>query len=363
MKRVVYYISDVGWGHAARSSVLISELAADPGGVEVVVRNLSALTLLRTLLSRPLEEGRVVLAPPDEAQDPLWPGLYPFSRAEVKRALLSWLGGYGRRVREEVSFLRRMAPDLVVSDIVPQAFEAAHSLGIPCVAVTNINWWDEYTHILGDVPSLEVVRNAYSLALWCFLLPFESNNTPFRLKERVPLVARSFCPERVREIRRALRARHRPEIVALVGTGAHYKPDENVVRAMEEASSRAKILWLVPETFPDVDGLLLERVAPADFTDALAASDFAVVKFGYSTVAEAVLARVPMLLLYRPEVLEDCLATEELVSSRWALRVPMGAGFGIPLEELFSLERSPLSKRMENRGAEAVLKRLRERYL
>ncbi len=360
MRKIVYYISDVGWGHTTRSVALIRKLLAELDSLKVVVRNRSALPLLKLELSG---TGVEIVENP-HSLEPMWPRSYPFEKKEVREQLEAWMDSWENYVEEEKNFLKKEKPTLVISDISPVPFEAAHELSIPCVAVSNLNWWDEYLFILDDEELLVPIKEAYHKATWCFLLPLESENRAFRLIERVPLLAREIPSEKVRDIRRNLRRTYQPEIIATVNTGTFYEAKRNLLKAIEEASRRAKILWIARKGTRMPESALVHYIGPDEpFHCYIAASDFIVSKYGYGTVSEAVLSMVPMLLLYRPEVLEDSLATEELVQSGWALRVSMAETFKIPLEELFQLSRSPLSKRMRNEGAEHIVKRLMEKFL
>ena len=360
--KVVYYVSDVRWGHAARTTLIVKELVRC--GVKVIIKTRKPVNFLKTELKEELKKGAVAVIPKEDSGEPGWPPVYPFRKEELIELVKGWLKGWKDNVETEEEFIRQSGASLVISDVSPVALEAAHRAKIPAVAVSNFNWWDEYMYVLEDEELLRPLKEAYLKADWVFLLPLESENSAFRLKERVELVARPHNPDNVRKIRRELIRRYRPEMIAALTTGGFYLPDkEEITMAVKEASRKARILWVVQPTFKPPEDILYHIPEPHLFRDTLASCDFIVAKFGYSTASEALVSRIPMVLLYRSQILEDSLASEELVMAGCAIRFPLGEEFSIPLENLWSISFAGLSKRMQNTGSERIVNRLLERFL
>lgn len=363
MKRAVFYISDVGWGHATRQIALIKRLV--DAGLEVYVRNRSALTLLRSCFGEEIKRGVVHMDSPSSPNDPGWPSSYPIKRDELEERIVSWIKGVDAWISEELSFLKEACPDVVVSDAVAGAFEIAEKFGVPSVFVSNLNWYDEYRYVLGDFELLEIFRVFYQKATHAFILPFESRNTVFRIIERAPLLVREVEPDRVRSIRRSLMENYRPEMIAAFTLGGFYRNEDimrKAVKAMKEASERARILWLLPE-YVRVDGILSYSVKEPDFNSFIAASDFVFAKCGYGVVSEAVSSRIFGVYLYRPQVLEDVCVTQELVLSGWGERCSMDGDYRIPLEVIFAADRDELPRRLKGDGASYIAERIVEKFL
>jgi len=176
---------------------------------------------------------------------------------------------------------------------------------------------------------------------------------------------RSFDADKVRRLRRRLFDTYKPQLIALATLGGFYRNEEILLkfkRAMLDLSKAADILWICPDYLhaPDLRCVKYEEM---DFQNAVAVSDFVFSKFGYGIASECIKARIPAVFLYRSDVLEDSIVTEELALSNWIIRFPMDEEFKIPLEAIFSLEPSKLSKRMEEDGAPFIIQRIKEKFL
>ncbi len=361
MKRIIFYISDVGWGHATRCIALIEELLKENPKIHIIIRNRTAVKILEESFKG---QERVEIAPTQEESDIGWGKSYPIDKKKLRSEVEAWIRRWDSFIEREVKFLKGKGADLIISDTVPQAFEMANKLSIPSVFVSNFNWWDEYAYLFQEEKGLERIKEAYSQASWAFVLPLESNNKALGLFERTPLLARREDQDTVRNIRRTLIKEHRAELIGVVSTGGLYEADDHLKEAIREISQQVSILWITQERNQQLgQGIKTVRAPSKIFRHFLAASDFGIVKYGYSTASEAIVSKLPCLMLYRPDVLEDCCATEELVKAGCCLRTPLGEPFTIPLDKLFKLSFDGLSKRMENRGAQHIVRRLKERFL
>jgi hypothetical protein len=98
------------------------------------------------------------------------------------------------RASAEALLLRELQPTLVVGDIPPLAFAAAHEAGIRSVAVGNFTWdwiYDGYEEAATFAPQLvTTIREAYAHAELALRLPLHGGFTPFRTVRDVPFIAR-----------------------------------------------------------------------------------------------------------------------------------------------------------------------------
>ena len=359
MKKLVFYISDVGWGHATRQIPLIEE--ALKAGFEVYLRNSSAKEILQKYFC----DDKFFISSSPLKNDPGWPSHYPFDEKELRTLIDEWLSDLEGWIQHELSFLKNVKPDLIISDAVVGAFYICEKLSLPCVFISNFNWYDEYRYILGNWERLEVFKELYLKASHVFLLPFESENTIFRLFERTPLLVRRMDSERIRFIRRSLMEAFRPEIIASFTLGGFYKGEifiDKISNILMDLSSCAKILWLVPHYFKPSKGFLCYPVKDLDFNNFIAASDFVFSKCGYGVVSEAVKAHIPGFYLYREQVLEDICISREVMLSRWGECLPLEKDANFDLAFLFNMERIPLSKRLKEDGASYIISRIMELF-
>jgi hypothetical protein len=98
-------------------------------------------------------------------------------------------------VRDEAAVIRQLGATLVVGDIPPLAFAAAHEASVPSVALGNFTWDWIYSHypqfesLSPDV--IATIRRAYALASQALRLPFHGGFEPMAPVTRdIPLVTR-----------------------------------------------------------------------------------------------------------------------------------------------------------------------------
>ena len=97
-------------------------------------------------------------------------------------------------VAEEVRWLRASGARLVLADIPPVAFEAAHAAGVPSLALGNFSWDWIWSHHAEREPALAEAAAkaaaAYGHAERLLRLPFACETRAFRVVEDIPLVVR-----------------------------------------------------------------------------------------------------------------------------------------------------------------------------
>lgn len=319
----MFYISDHGFGHATRCVALIRALLAQ-GTVEVLIRSDARCRLLSASLTAWTARGRVRILPgPTNVGFVPAPGSLAVDLARTAAAAAAEVAELPGWVEREVALCRGEDVSLIFSDIVPGAFVVARRLGIPGLAVTNFTWFDAYAGLFPGAAWLHPLREAYAQVDEAAVLPFTSGVTALRNTWEAPLLARRADPLRARRIRAEAGAT--ASRLIYVGLGGSF-PDMREVAGNLLGGARG----LGPASLIVGSGLgkafpgAIE--IPADDPegqDYLAACAVAVVKAGYSTVAEAVLARVPLVLLHRPEVAEDRDIAAEVER--------LGVGIGVPV--------------------------------
>lgn len=179
---------------------------------------------------------------------------------------------------------------MVISDSPPQPLLLAREMGLVSALITNFLWDRVYRRLLGPLMELELIARAYASATFTWVLPFEVDPPA---GHAVSLVTRPIRRTR-REMRRQLGI-HEREVLAFLSTGqsmilsADYF--ERVVSKI--AHDRVRIL---SSTWRAGSGVLAIPKDDVETQDCVAACDVVVGKAGYGTLAEAVQARVPLLL-------------------------------------------------------------------
>jgi L-arabinokinase len=186
---IVFYISGHGFGHAARQIEVLNALHAIAPDIRLIVRTaaprwLFDLTLRAPIDWRPLECDSGVLQLDSLTVDV----------TGTLRDAKAFYDALDARAAEEATQLRSLDPAVVVGDIPPLAFAAAHRAGIRSVAVGNFSWdwiYEGYDEAVAEAPDLlATIREAYSHAELALRLPLHGGFAPFGTVRDVPFIAR-----------------------------------------------------------------------------------------------------------------------------------------------------------------------------
>ena len=356
--KIVYYISDTGWGHLTRSLRIIEELLLR--GYKINVIN-SYVEIFEPLI-RNYPESLSVYKPHIKG-DPQLPYGYPFNLREIEYSIREVLKNKKDWLKVETERLERIKPDIIISDITPWSFIIGDKLKIPAIAITNINWWDEYRFILKDKDNLilDEFYEAYEKATCALILPFESLNTPFKNIVRIPIVTRKINWERVRERRRELLSFYRPTLICTVTLGGHYLRNNDLINKVKKVihsiSEREKnILFIGRSDFRVENTKFIEVNEFTEFHELIALSDFIIGKISYGILSEMVLSDISGILFYRAMVLEDIINADNISEAKWGITIPFEEeNFYVDLANLFISERSQKSKRLLQDGTEKII--------
>ena len=322
--RICFYISDFGYGHAARDIALIRELQEY---AEVIVRaGAPAEFMARSLPGVEVLPGQndpgVVMA--GAAVD----------REKTLAAVERWLASWEAYVSTEKAFLYDRRVDLVLSDIVPQPFLAAEELGIPSLAISNFTWHFIYTHLFGRTEVIDQVAEAYRAADGALLLPLHEPMEIFCGRRDVGLVTRAVTRDRA-EIRRQCSLSDE-ELLVYLGGGQSL--DSAIFRGTRGAFAGCTLLvpsWL------HLPGAIRIPASETETQDWIAACDLIISKPGYSTISEAIRGCVPMALFRREGFREDDYLIRDVEEMGIGREVPAAAALDgswvLDLEDLIAL--------------------------
>lgn len=299
MPCVVFYVSGHGFGHASRETEVIHALAARRPDWSIVLRTAVSPSLLArslrvpyTLLDGPCDTG-IVQADSVTHDD-----------GATARDALAFYASFDVRIEDEVRRLSGLDIAAIVGDIPPLAFEVAHRLGVPSVAIANFTWdWIyEWQPVLRDTPALlERIRAAYARATQALQLPFSHDLTAFPRVARIPLVAR--VSEQPRATTRQRLGIPDTRHVALLSFGGYG------LQRLDVAGLDCLDAWTVvmtdrvaPGTRPPAQVVFLseERLTQdLRYEDLVAASDVVVTKPGYGVLSECAAAGTALLYTSR----------------------------------------------------------------
>jgi L-arabinokinase len=315
---LVFYISGHGLGHVSRAIKLIEILGTRRPDLRVIVRTNAARWPFQRLQGRPIElqpcEADTGVAQIDSLR---------LDEDETARRAAVFHAAFDRRVADEAKTLRQVGADLVLGDIPPLAFAAAHEAGIRSIAIANFTWdW-----IYADYPRFEHlapgvvadIRRAYACATLALRLPMHGGFESMAAVTRdIPFIARRS-------------ARDPADTRSRLGCDGD--------RLLALSSFAGHGLALPYDRLRDSGLTLLapERGAPAGlvYEDLVAAADVVVSKPGYGIVSECIANRTPLVYTDRgrfreydvmveelPRVLRSrYLAQDELLAGNWAAAI------------------------------------------
>jgi hypothetical protein len=186
---LVFYVSGHGFGHASRDIEVINALHAIAPGVRLVVRTSAPRWLFDLTLRAP-----VTWLPAECDTGVVQIDSLRLDAFETVRRAAAHAAVFDEMAAREALLLRELQATLVVGDIPPLAFLAAHLADVPSIALGNFTWdwiYAAYAEALAAHPSLlERIRSAYAHAARAWRLPLGGGFDAFRRVEPVPFIAR-----------------------------------------------------------------------------------------------------------------------------------------------------------------------------
>ncbi|QJC53336.1 hypothetical protein HGI30_18310 [Paenibacillus albicereus] len=330
---IAYYVSDYGYGHAARSVAVIRELLrqADEAGRPLQLHLASGRAL--PFLERSLTEGFAAAARIGGCghrlltrridSDPgyaLRPGSLQADPLRQRAAALAYLEALPLRIRREAAWLGSTGASLAVSDIVAEAFPAARRAGLPSVGLSNFTWYTAYQELLPEELLAPLARPYLDMDAFVALAGASEPQWGDEPVERAGYFCRVADPERAEQLRRRLDPSGGRRLVALfpgMGSGPG-SPLERLALLRDP-----RWLAVVSSGMELPAGAEAVRI-PESCTESqlyVAACDAVLTKPGWGTVSEAVCLGKPLALLERPRFREDRCIAETLRGRHPLLRL------------------------------------------
>ena len=307
-RRILFYVTGHGYGHARRCAQVIRALNEIDAGAAVHVRT----------TAKPWLFGGVV--PPERVQPcDVDAGAAERSPMEVDpdgtlSRIAATLARRDATLATELPVLRAMKPDLIVADIPFLAGDVAEAAGVPCVGLSNFTWdWIVEPFVATrpeHQPLLAAMTAGYGKMAGILRLPIGGISPAFGNVVEMPLVVNRPRLDRQEVVRRLGIAPddRRPRV--LFGIRGSI-PMETLAAA---AAAAPDLRFVCPtDDGRDVPpGVVPAPVGPnLDFADVLRACDVVVGKMGYGLVAECIAAGTALLWPRRTGFREDEITERE----------------------------------------------------
>lgn len=302
MKRIAYYISGHGYGHATRSIEVIRNILRQvPSAAAFVITDSPKWLFPRNIV----ESVRFIDGSCDIGA--VQQNSFEVDVRATLKTVADFYGTFESRITEEADFLRNCRIDVVVGDIPALSFLAADAAGIASIGIANFSWDWIYQPYVAQYPEyswiVDATQSAYSKAGKLLRLPFHGDLSVFPVIKDIPLIAGK--PKKGREqTRQSLGIA--PEERAILVLFRPADLDQIDTRRLAELAEY-KFVFL-NEISPAANFIITERDACTS-PDLVAACDLVVTKPGYGIISECATTGTPMLYAARENFQEyDVLA-------------------------------------------------------
>ena len=318
---IAYYITSHGYGHGVRTCSIVNKLPSD---ARLILKTMLPEQFFRKEITRPFEYVSEAFdcgcIQTDGVTVDIQRTIDAYTAiASANAALLS----------KEVAWCAANAIDVIVSDIVPFAFDVAAKAAIPAVAVTNFTWYDIYADYITVhpefAPVLSSIQKQYSYADALLALEPALPMSYFKHRIKIPPVGR--IGNSIRE-----------QLCITLGID----PQKKLGLIYTGTFGMDTMPWKNLERFTDWHFLGVYPLpgAPANFTrlsekmfqyhDIIASVDAMISKIGYGVYAECLLNGLPLLYVPREDFAEYPVL--EAGIKTW------GHGIGLNKNDFYTLE-------------------------
>jgi hypothetical protein len=354
------YITSHGFGHATRTAEVLRVLRTHEPDIPITVVTTVPARIFEAIPGGVLLRRKAVdfgLAQRDALN---------IDEAETSRRWLAYAAGWDALVNDEAAWLRDEGARLVLGDIPPVAFAAAHAASIPSIALGNFSWDWIYAHYGGRQPVLlDAARTcaaAHAHVGQLLQLPFAGDMTSFPAREQLPLLARRTAIGR-EEARRRLGLGTAQTVILLSFGGIGF---EGLHPNMLRSETEFHFLLEAEGDLPSNATALSDHKLAAyglRYEDVVAVADVVVTKPGYGIVSDAIGAGTRVLYTDRGDFPECPIMVAEMpryLACRHIERNALLSGrIASPIRALLA---QPVPSPPNMDGAEVAALRLLERF-
>ncbi|MCH4057133.1 MAG: hypothetical protein LKE89_04285 [Lactobacillaceae bacterium] len=205
--------------------------------------------------------------------------------------------------------------DTVVSDIVPWIFPVAKKLAIHSILMASYTWIEEYEPYL-EPEFITPFKDCYALAERVVMYSLVTEPTRKRFAEKalhVDLCARPFHDQIIKK----LTTNFNLNSTIFISTGFR---NSSLYGTLDVSELPYNFITTFGVSLAGKNVLHLSANV-INTQDYIAASDICVVKAGWATLAEGLLAKKKMILIERPDAVEDSMYIKQLTQKKIAYSI------------------------------------------
>lgn len=275
MKKILYFISDHGLGHLARSIAIIREFKKE---AEFFIRNSNINFIEQSLPNVKTFVGKTDQGPIIEDNG------ISIDWKQSKFAIENWYSEINSNIKNEEEIISKIKPDLIISDISPLPLAVSKKLSIPSMVISNFTWLDIFSQ-LSDF-DLNPLRAIYENTSLCLQLPLSTPMSVFKNKERVGFVSKK--PTLTKEVVRKNLGIDESKFLIFVNLPDYFNITISTEKNIQVISTGAHV---------NIDNLII--IKPwIEGQNLVASSDLVVCKCGYNMISECLTNNIPFHFLF-----------------------------------------------------------------
>ncbi len=294
-KKIAFYISNHGFGHASRNIPIISTLLKLENDIELHVK--TGATQINFMKNHIKPQDNLHFYEADlDVGTIVKEGTLLIDEEETVRRVADFVDTWEERIEKEKVFLEEQDIGMVITDICPWILLAADDLRIKSIAISNFTWVELYRGFLPE-ELCDAYAECYEAATQVMIYDvhhpeMENCNPNFEL---LSLVCRSFDMEEVERIR----SEHERPIVFV---------SLSVLVSLEQEIEVGHLPYdfvVTPGIQLKGDNVTYLPTVTKNTQNYVAASKYVITKAGWSTTAEVLLCNKKAAFLCRPNAVED----------------------------------------------------------
>jgi len=306
---IAFYISSHGFGHLTRSLVHIEEYLKKNKYIYLVCGE-KQINFAKKYLKK--YKKRVIFKILDTDI-----GLINKKNSlnidleSLEDKLFEFIDSWEYTVENEFKFLQNRELEKIITDISPIGILVGKRLQIKVIAISNFTWYNQYSFLQLNKVILDKFYQVENYIDEFRVYPLSLDLSHIDcIKKDIPYVAREFNFEKIDDLRKKYK-----EII-FISCGKSANLEKIQINNYKGAIFYTDGIEIIG------DGKHIKLATETEDThNYVAASDFIISKAGWGTVAEAVLGKVPMVLLEREGVLEDTYTINELKKQKKAVSI------------------------------------------
>jgi len=316
--RIVFYVSGHGFGHTSRTIEVIHAVLRARPQAHIVVKTAAPLRLFARTI-----RGRCELVELQCDAGMVQVDSLTLDTADSIRKAVEFQKRVPTLAAKEAAYLRETGARVVIGDIPPVAIAAAHSAGIPSVAIGNFTWdwiYEDYRHE-GALELADDIRRLYRNATRVLRLPMAGGFAGLESITRdIPFIARRS--QRTQDDVRGslgLPARSEGKPLVLMSFGGYG------VAGLDTAALGTLKDFTIATTDVPVSGNAIKPAAEVlhiseqqiydnglRYEDLVRAADVVVTKPGYGIISEAIANGASLLYTSRGHFVEYDVLVKEM---------------------------------------------------